>query len=71
MITYHANVKWLSPVTWSLYGLYFISISPFMLALYKQLIVQFYHLDDVQYVKDVKNRRIYEQKGGTWLYEQS
>lgn len=25
MITYHANVKWLSPVTWSLYGLYFIS----------------------------------------------
>lgn len=23
MITYHANVKWLSPVTWSLYGLYF------------------------------------------------
>lgn len=25
MITYYANVKWLSPVTWSLYGLYFIS----------------------------------------------
>ena len=25
----------------------------------------------LQYVKDVKNRRIYEQKGGTWLYEQS
>lgn len=25
MITYYANVKWLFPVTWSLYGLYFIS----------------------------------------------
>ena len=25
IITYYANVKWLSPVTWSLYGLYFIS----------------------------------------------
>lgn len=25
MITYYANVKWLSPVTWSLYGLYLIS----------------------------------------------
>ena len=25
MITYYANVKWLSPVTWSHYGLYFIS----------------------------------------------
>lgn len=25
MITYYANVKWLSPVTWSLYGLYFVS----------------------------------------------
>lgn len=25
MITYYANVKWLSPVTLSLYGLYFIS----------------------------------------------
>ena len=25
MITYYANVKWLSPVTWSLYGLFFIS----------------------------------------------
>lgn len=25
MITYYANVKWLSPVTWSLYGLYFSS----------------------------------------------
>lgn len=25
IITYYANVKWLSPVTCSLYGLYFIS----------------------------------------------
>lgn len=25
IITYYANVKWLSPVTWSLYGLYFVS----------------------------------------------
>lgn len=25
IITYYANVKWLFPVTWSLYGLYFIS----------------------------------------------
>lgn len=25
LITYNANVKWLIPVTWSLYGFYFIS----------------------------------------------
>ena len=38
-----------------------------MLALYKQLIVQFYHLDDVQYVKTVKNRRINKKEAHGYM----
>lgn len=38
-----------------------------MLALYKQLIVQFYHLDDVQYVKAVKNRRINKKEAHGYM----
>ena len=32
-----------------------VLVFSFMLALYKQLIVQFYHLDEIQYTGDVKN----------------